>query len=180
MNAIGAFRIPRAASNKKKELRRMERRRSPLHLPLLNPLTPSLQSVRRAMTLVEVLAVVVILGLLAGTLAIGFSGAFGKGKRELAKTAIGQIIARLETYHMDTGSWPSPDLGLAALSDGHAAPTSSYYLGADKLLDPWNRPFLLIIPGPDGHPYEVVTYGGDGQPGGEGEDADVSSINLRK
>jgi len=142
--------------------------------------SPCADFARRAMTLVEVLAVVVILGLLAGTLAVGFSGAFGKGKRELAKTAIGQIVARLETYRMETGAWPSVDTGLAALSDGHATPTSTYYLSPDKLIDPWSRPYLLIVPGPDGHPYEVATYGADGRPGGEGEDADVSSINLRK
>jgi len=64
-------------------------------------------SPRRAMTLVEVLAVVVILGLLAGTLAVGFSGAFGKGKHELAKTGIAQVVGRLELLKMDRGTFPA-------------------------------------------------------------------------
>ncbi len=132
------------------------------------------------MTLVEVLAVVVILGLLAGTLAIGFSGAFAKGKRELAKTAIGQIAAKLELYKMEKNAWPSADTGLAALTAGHAKPTDAFYMNTDQLLDPWGQRFNLIIPGPDGHPFEILTYGADHQPGGEGENADVSSINLRK
>jgi general secretion pathway protein G len=137
-------------------------------------------SARRAMTLVEVLAVVVILGLLAGTLAVGFSGAFAKGKRELAKTAIGQIVARLELFKMEKSAWPSPEQGLAALTTGQAKPTDPYYMSEDKLLDPWGQRYYLIIPGPDGHPYEILSYGADAQPGGEGENADVSSINLRK
>lgn len=134
---------------------------------------------RQAMTLVEVLAVVVILGLLAGTLAVGFSAAFGKGKRELAKTGIAVVVGKLEMYRVEHDAWPSPDVGLAALSDGHATPTSAYYLAPDKLLDPWGNDYWLIVPGPDGHPFEVVSYGADAQPGGEGEDADVSSTNLR-
>jgi len=132
---------------------------------------------RRGMTLVEVLAVVVILGLLAGTLAIGFSGAFGKGKHELAKTGIGQIVGRLEVYYMDQSAWPDLDGGLRALAE--APPTSAYYLSADNLLDPWDRPYVYITPGPEGHPYEVVSYGADGQPGGEGESADITSVSLR-
>lgn len=136
-------------------------------------------SIPRAMTLVEVLAVVVILGLVAGTLLIGFSGSFGKAKHELAKTGIGVIVSKLELYRIEKSAWPANELGLAALSD--APPTASYYLGPDKLIDPWGRPYLYVAPGPDGHPFEVITYGADGQPGGGAgsEDADLSSVNLR-
>lgn len=134
----------------------------------------------RGMTLVEILAVVVILGLIAGTLLIGFSGSFGKAKHELAKTGIGVVCKAIEMYRMEKQVWPSNDLGLAALSDGHAAPTSAYYLSRDQLLDPWNRPYLYVTPGPEGHPYEVLSYGADGQPGGEAgsENHDISSTNL--
>lgn len=127
------------------------------------------------MTLVEVLAVVVILGLLAGTLAVGFSGAFGKGKHELAKTQIGLIKGKLESYRIEHDAWP--EQGLNTLAD--AAPTKSYYLSSDQLTDPWGRAYELIVPGPDGHPYEIITYGADGAPGGEDENADITSINLR-
>lgn len=133
----------------------------------------------RAMTLVEVLAVVVILGLLAGTLAIGFSGAFGKGKRELAKTGIGVIQQRVELYRQEHDAYPANDLGLAVLSDGYAEPTATYYIGPDRLLDPWGNPYYIAVPGPDGHPFEIVSYGADGQVGGTGEAADLSSLNLR-
>lgn len=139
-----------------------------------------MHAARRAMTLVEVLAVLVILGLIAATLAVGFSGTFGKGKQELARTGIGVVRQKLETYRIEHDTWPETDLGLAALSDGHALPTASYYLSPGQLLDPWDRPYYLLVPGPDGHPYEIVSYGGDGQPGGEGVDADLSSVQLRE
>ena len=134
---------------------------------------------RTAMTLVEVLAVVVILGMLAATLAVGFSGAIGKGKQDLARTSIGQLIQRLELYRLSAGEWPDPSIGLAALSSGHAAPSDSYYIEPDQLQDPWGNAFFYVVPGPDGRSYEIVSYGADGAPGGEGEDADISSAHLR-
>jgi general secretion pathway protein G len=134
---------------------------------------------RRGMTLVEVLAVVVILGLLAGTLAISLSGAVGKGKREIAKSGISKVQQAVEAYRIEHGAWPADDVGLAALGDGHADPTASYFLGSDQLRDPWGNPYFLLVPGPDRHPYEIVSYGADGQPGGEGENQDLSSISLR-
>ena len=76
---------------------------------------------RRGMTLLEVLAVVVILGLIATTLVVSFSGAFGKAKRELARTGIGQIQQKLEIYHLEKDAWPNNDVGLKSLSDGHAS-----------------------------------------------------------
>lgn len=135
----------------------------------------------RAMTLVEVLAVVVILGLIAGTLLVGFSGSFGKAKTELTRTGIGQIVGKIELYRIEHSAYPANEQGLAALSDGTAAPTASYYLGPDQLRDPWDRPYLYMNPGPDGHPFEVVSYGADGVAGGAPgtENVDISSVNLR-
>jgi len=136
-------------------------------------------SARRGMTLVEILAVVVILGLLASILVVGFSGSFGKAKHELAKTGIGQIAQRLELYRLETGKWPTTDVGLKVLSEGHAKPSDSYFVEADKLLDPWGKPYWFLAPGPGELPYEIVSYGADAAPGGSGEDADVSSADLR-
>lgn len=143
--------------------------------PLRRPVAPS----SRGMTLVEVLAVVVILGLIATTLLVGFSGAFGKAKHELAKSGIGMLVGKVETYRIEKSDWPSNELGLAVLSAPHAAPTASYFVTADQLVDPWGRGYLYVMPGPEGHPFEILSYGADGQPGGEGENADLSSVSLR-
>lgn len=137
-----------------------------------------MRSVRHAFTLVETLAVLVILGLLASVLLVNFSGSVGRGKQELAKTGIGIVIQKLEVYRIERGDWPPNDLGLLALGEGHAKPTDAYFLNHDQLLDPWKRPYVFLAPGPEGHPYEVLSYGSDGQPGGDGEGKDVSSVNL--
>jgi general secretion pathway protein G len=131
------------------------------------------------MTMVEVLAVVVILGLVASLLTVSFRGAFAKGKRELARTGIGVIVAKLELYHMENNAWPPNDIGLAALTDGRADPSAAFYLSRDKLLDPWSQPYQYVSPGPAGHPYEVLALGQDHAVGGVGDDADISSIDLR-
>lgn len=135
--------------------------------------------VRSGMTLVEVLAVVVLLGLIAATLSLGFSGAFGKGKQQLARTGIGVVVGKVESYKIETGTWPDSAQGFSALTDGMATPSASYYISRQQLLDPWGNPYQFVIPGPDGHPYEIISLGADGQPGGSGEDEDISSLNLR-
>lgn len=134
---------------------------------------------RRGMTLVEVLAVVVILGLIATTLLVGFSGAFGKAKHELARSGIGLLVGKVEVYRIEHSAWPSNELGLSVLSQPHAQPAAAYFVTADQLLDPWGRPYHFVVPGPEGHPFEILSYGADGEPGGEGENADLSSTSLR-
>jgi len=131
------------------------------------------------MTLLEILAVVVILGLLASTLIVSFSGSFSMAKQELGRTGIGQIQQRLELYHLEKDAWPSNEIGLRALSEGYANRSSAYYIDADKLVDPWGHPYYFVVPGPGDHFYEVLSYGADGMVGGEGPDADISSTDLR-
>jgi len=126
------------------------------------------------MTLIEVLAVVVILSMLAVTLTIGIAGKLGKARSEIAKTQIAQIVSQIQAFQLEKRALPQAD-GLTALtSDAKAA----YYLEPGKLKDPWGRPYLYLVPGPDNAPFEVLTYGADGQPGGSGEDGDVSSARF--
>jgi general secretion pathway protein G len=132
---------------------------------------------RRAMTLVEILAVVVILGLLAVTLTVGITAKMGKAKQEIAKTQIGQIVAQIQTYQLDKRKLPTPAEGLGILSND---PGATYYLEPAKLNDPWGGPYQYVVPGPSGNPFEIISYGSDGQPGGNGDAADVSSINMGK
>ncbi len=143
------------------------------------PYPPFMSQRRRGMTLVEILAVVIILGMIATTLLVGFSGTFGKAKHELAKSGIGLLVGKVETYRIEKSDWPTNELGLAVLSAPHTMPTASYYITPDQLLDPWGRTYLYLVPGPEGHPFEILSYGADGEPGGEGENADLSSANLR-
>jgi general secretion pathway protein G len=131
------------------------------------------------MTFVELLAVLVILGLVAGVFTVGIAGRFNQSKRELAKSQIGLIDGQVQAYYTQTSSWPPSDKGLLVLTSPDATPSAAYYLKQDQLLDPWNNPFYIVVPGPDGHPYELISYGADGQPGGIDENADLSSLHLR-
>jgi general secretion pathway protein G len=135
---------------------------------------------RFAMTLVEILAVVVILGLLAVTLTVGLAGKMGKAKHEIAKTQIGQLVGQLQTYQLEKRSLPKAGDGLAVLTTPAASPTAAYFVDTAKLTDPWGNPYQLLIPGPEGHPFEIISYGADGQPGGTDENADVSSVTMGK
>lgn len=140
----------------------------------------SVKRIRRGMTFVELLAVLVILGLVAGVFTVGIAGKFNTSKRELAKSQIGLIDAQVQAYYTQTGQWPPSDRGLAVLTGPDATPSAAYFLKPDQLDDPWGNRFHIIIPGPDGHPYEIVSYGADGQPGGTDENADLSSLRLRE
>lgn len=135
---------------------------------------------RLGMTLVEILAVVVILGLLAATLTIGIAGKMGKAKHEIAKTQIAQIVAQIQTYQLDKRSLPKSGEGLTILTSPAATPDAPYYLDIGKLTDPWGAAYVYLVPGPSGQPFEVLSYGSDGQPGGSGDASDVSSAGMGK
>ncbi len=133
----------------------------------------------RAMTLVEVLAVVVILGLIAATLSVSFRGQVGRAKRELAKTGVAVVVSAIETYAVEQGRMPSMQEGLAALTQapqGRGEP----YLKADKLRDPWGHPYQYVSPSPTGGAYLVLSTGADGRVGGAAgsEDEDITSDAL--
>lgn len=136
-------------------------------------------STRRAMTFVELLAVLVILGLVAGVFTVGIAGKFNQSKRELTKSQIGIIDGQVQAYYTQTGNWPPSDKGLLVLTSPEATPSSAFFLKPDQLMDTWDNSFYIIVPGPDGQPYEIVSYGADGQPGGTDENADLSSLHLR-
>lgn len=132
----------------------------------------------RGMTLVEVLAVVVILGLIAGTLTLSFRGQMGRAKRELTKSGIGVVVGAIETYSIETGNLPDMTEGLETLTVVDPG-RGEAYIKADQLLDPWGNPYIYLRPGPNSA-YQVVSYGSDGRPGGEAgsEAADITSDDL--
>ncbi|MEM9372523.1 MAG: type II secretion system major pseudopilin GspG [Planctomycetota bacterium] len=137
-----------------------------------------LHSRRSGMTFVELLAVLVVLGMIAGVLTVSFAGRFARGKREIARTQIAMLTQAVETYRIEHGDWPPIHDGLAVLVPPVASPTAAYFLKHEQISDPWNRTYVFITPGPDGFPYEILTYGSDHAPGGQGEAADLSSALI--
>jgi general secretion pathway protein G len=135
----------------------------------------------RGFTLIELLVVIVILGLLAGIVAPQILGRISEAKSETAHTQIEMLSVALDNYRLDNGSYPTTEQGLEAL---RTAPTREPvarnwrgpYLRKDVPLDPWDRPYIYKSPGEQNKGgFDLSSLGRDGQPGGEGEDADVLS-----
>jgi general secretion pathway protein G len=132
---------------------------------------------RAGFTLLELLVVVAIIGLLAGYVAPRYFGQLGKSEVATAKAQIDALEKALDQYRLDTGRYPATDLGLLALVTRPASEPrwSGPYLRKDVPLDPWGKPYRYRSPGEQGRDYDLVSYGKDGQPGGSGEDADLSN-----
>lgn len=127
-------------------------------------------------TLLELLVVVVIIGLLAGFVAPRYFGQVGKSEMAVAKAQIDALEKALDQYRLDTGRYPSNELGLKALVDRPASEPKwlGPYLRKAVPLDPWGKPYMYKVPGEKGD-FDLVSYGKDGQPGGAGEAADISN-----
>ncbi len=131
-------------------------------------------------TLLELLVVLAILALLAGLVAPRVMGYLAGAKRETAELQIRRLSTVLEYYRLDTGRYPTTAEGLKALVERPpgAGRWNGPYLEGGLPRDPWGNPYVYRAPA-EGAPYEILSLGADGRPGGEGEDADISSLHLR-
>jgi general secretion pathway protein G len=130
----------------------------------------------RGFTLIELLVVVVIIGLLAGLVAPRYFGQLGKSNVSVARAQIENFGKALDQYRIDVGSYPSTNQGLQALvvkPDG-ADKWQGPYLAKTVPNDPWGRPYRYKAPGDHGD-YDLSSLGADGQPGGSGENVDITS-----
>ena len=132
---------------------------------------------RAGFTLLELLVVVAIIGLLVGYVAPRYFGQVGKAETATAKAQIDALEKALDQYRLDTGHYPSTELGLNALVAKPASEPkwNGPYLKKAVPLDPWNNAYLYKLPGEKGGDFDLVSYGRDGKPGGSGEDADISN-----
>jgi general secretion pathway protein G len=135
---------------------------------------------RRGFTLIEILVVIVVIAILATLVAPNIFQHVGAAKEATAKSQIEMLGAALDAYRLDNGRYPTTEQGLAALWEKPTVdPPANWrapYLRKPVPLDPWGRPYNYLSPGqvnPQG--YDLLSYGADGTPGGEGENADVLS-----
>ncbi len=136
----------------------------------------------RGFTLIEIMVVVVILAVLGALVVPKIIENVDKARVTRAKSDIQAIETALDLYRLDNFKYPTTEQGLQALVSQPADPTITNYRNGGYLkqlpLDPWNRLYLYQSPGADGREYEIVSYGRDGQPGGEGYDADIDSGTM--
>jgi len=128
-------------------------------------------------TLLELLVVIVIIGLLAAYVGPKYFSQLGKSEVTVAKAQIEAFEKSLDTYRLDVGRYPTTEEGLNALMAAPptaAAKWNGPYLKKGVPLDPWGHAYQYRAPGSKGE-YEILSLGKDGQPGGSGEGADISS-----
>lgn len=136
----------------------------------------------RGFTLIEVMIVVVILGILAAIIVPRIMGRPEEAKRTKAAVDIKGVEQALNLYKLDNGVYPSTEQGLEALvNKPETKPVPSKWKEGGYLsktpVDPWGRPYQYLSPGEHGD-FDLYSYGADGEPGGEGKNADVESWNL--
>ena len=132
-------------------------------------------------SLIELLVVIIILGLLASLVGPRLFGRVGQSKQAAAKAQIELLGAALDQYRLDIGAYPLSQVGLEALvTNPNLANWSGPYLKKTLVpVDPWGKPYQYkCCPGDHGD-YDIWSHGADGAPGGEGENADVTSWSSR-
>ncbi len=131
-------------------------------------------------TLVEMLVVITIIGLIMGLIGPRVLNYLNESKVKAAKIQMQSFSGALDLFYLDAGRYPSTSEGLAALvqrTAGVAAWNGPYLKGGNLPNDPWNHAYIYRSPGQRG-PYEIISYGSDGQEGGSGIAADISTENL--
>ncbi len=139
------------------------------------------QQVRSGFTMVELMAVLIILGLLAGVVVKSFVGQVDKAKVASTKASLKILASAINEYHMDTGRWPDESEGLYVLieppSDVTNWPIGGYLETTEIPPDGWGNEFVYEQYPESGKAFVVKSLGADGQEGGEGYDADLLSTD---
>lgn len=141
-----------------------------------------MKRMQQGFTLIEIMVVIVIIGILAALIVPRIMSRPDEARIIAAKQDIGTIVQALKLYKLDNHSYPSTEQGLDALVKKPATPPlpSNWKEGGylEKLpLDPWGKPYQYLNPGLHGE-IDVFSFGADGAPGGEGNDADIGSWSL--
>ena len=128
----------------------------------------------RGFTLLELLVVMVIIGLLAGFVGPKYFAQIGKSEVKVARAQLDALGKALDQYRLDVGHYPTTEQGLASLvtPPPNEARWDGPYLQKAVPDDPWGNPYVFVMPGEHGE-YDLLSYGRDGMPGGEGQAGDV-------
>lgn len=136
-------------------------------------------------TLIEILVVIMIITILASIVSVNVLRKPGEARVSAARLQIRQLQTAVQLYKTEQGRLPTQEQGLEALV---AKPTldpvparypDEGYLESRTLpKDPWKNDYVYLAPGRQGEPFEILSYGSDGEPGGDGEAADLSSSEL--
>ena len=138
---------------------------------------------QRGFTLIEIMVVVVILGILAAVIVPRLLSRPDEAKVTKTKVDMKSIEESLGLFKLDNGFYPSTEQGLKALVAKPETGRIPAKYSVDGYLkkvpvDPWNSPYVYISPGVHSRDFDMISYGADGEPGGEEFDADINSWEL--
>jgi len=133
-------------------------------------------------TLIELLVVIMIIVILGTVVGVQFAGKTYKAQRAAVTAQMQNFKTALEMYRLDTGQLPTQEQGLMALCEIPSIEpipenyAEEAYLDSRSVpADPWGNEYVYLIPGSEGEKFEIICYGRYGEPGGVGEDADIST-----
>jgi len=135
---------------------------------------------QQGFTLVEMLVVITIIGLIMGLIGPRVLNYLSESRVKAAKIQLQSFASALDLFYLDAGRFPSTAEGLAALvqrTPGVSAWNGPYLKGGAVPSDPWSHAYVYRAPGEHG-PYDIVSYGSDGQEGGSGNAADISLESM--
>jgi general secretion pathway protein G len=143
----------------------------------MTPLTTLKRRIQSGFTLIELMVVLVIIGVLAALIVPNVLDRADDARATAARTDVNNLVQALKLYRLDNQRYPSAEQGLQALVTRPTSGTipSNWKPYLEKLPnDPWGRPYQYLNPGVKGE-IDVMSFGADGQSGGEGKNADVGS-----
>ena len=143
---------------------------------------PLSRAAQRAMTLIEIMVVVVIMGMIAAVVTTVVVDRLQAARVETSKTQVRHFMNALDLFYVDNSFYPTTEQGLQALVTKPTTgkipdkwPEEGYMPSIPK--DPWGKEYIYISPGADAR-YEIISLGRDGLQGGSSYDADIKSWDL--
>lgn len=137
---------------------------------------------RCGFTMVELMAVLVIIGLLAGVVAVNVVGKIDKARVTQTKANLKLLHNSVTQFKLDTGEYPSEEVGLMELieqpGDVEGWDPGGYLETTEIPKDGWKNDFYYMLYPESGKPFVIISYGADGEEGGEGNDADLYSTDA--
>lgn len=137
---------------------------------------------RKGFTLVEIMAVLFIIGLLAAVAVKNFMGQTDKAQVITTRAKLSDLEASVNLFKINSGRYPEEDIGLEELiiqpADIETWQPGGYLTTDEVPRDAWGNDFLYQRETESGKPFVIISYGADGEPGGEGYDADLYSTDA--
>lgn len=138
----------------------------------------------RGFTLIEIMVVLFIIGLLAAAIVPSVLSRIDAAKVSKAKQDVQALETALTMYYMDNSKYPTNEQGLTALTTQPTDPSIKNWKAGGYIerisKDPWGNDYQYVFPGTHGKAYDLYSLGADGQPGGDGINADIGNWNLNQ